>query len=87
MNILYPAIFHKEDSGYWVEFPDLAGCYSQADTIPEIYFNAKEAMILYCDDIIEDGYALPEPSNIYFLTVPEKSFSSLVEAQIKGIQV
>lgn len=23
-NLVYPAILHKEEKGYWVEFPDLA---------------------------------------------------------------
>ena len=27
----YPAIFHYEENGYWVEFPDLPGCLSEGD--------------------------------------------------------
>jgi hypothetical protein len=28
-NIIYPAIFHvAEEGGYWIEFPDLPGCFS-----------------------------------------------------------
>ena len=35
MLFVYPAIFHKEDETYWVEFPDLKGCYSSGSTIAE----------------------------------------------------
>ena len=35
-NIIYPAVFHKaEEGGYWVEFPDLPGCVTEADTLEE----------------------------------------------------
>lgn len=78
MKLLYPALFHKESDGFWVEFPDLEGCYSQGDSIPDIYFNAKEALALYCSG--EDS--LPEPSDMYSLVVPENCFPSLVEVSI-----
>ncbi len=27
----YPAVFHHEENGYWVEFPDLPGCLSEGE--------------------------------------------------------
>ena len=33
MLFIYPAIFHKEDGEYWVEFPDLEGCQSYGKDI------------------------------------------------------
>ena len=35
MKTIYPALFHKEDGCYWVEFPDLEGCFSDGDSILE----------------------------------------------------
>lgn len=46
---IYPAIFHKDKQGYWVEFPDLPGCNTQGDTIEEAYKMAKEALALYLE--------------------------------------
>lgn len=52
-TVLYPAIFHKanlDEKGYWVEFPDLPGCFSQGDTFEQAYQFAQEALGLYLDD-------------------------------------
>lgn len=45
MLFVYPAIFHKEDNSYWVEFPDLQGCQTFGETIPETMEDAQEALI------------------------------------------
>ena len=33
-NIYYPAVFHvsEDNSGYWIEFPDLPGCFTEGKT-------------------------------------------------------
>ena len=51
-TISYPAVFHKEDEGYWVSFPDLPGCPTQGETIEEAFQMACEALGLYLD---QDG--------------------------------
>ena len=66
--IRYPAVFHKEDTGYWVEFPDLPGCLSQGETIESCYQNATEALGLYLDkenETIERN--ISEPSRIDYI--------------------
>ncbi|QTQ11921.1 type II toxin-antitoxin system HicB family antitoxin [Treponema parvum] len=50
MKVIYPAIFHGEDGGFWVEFPDLPGCTTQGDSQAETYINAVEAMELFLQD-------------------------------------
>lgn len=77
------AEFHKDPDGYWVEFPDLDGCFSQGDTITEIYYNAKEALELYCTGMVAIEECLPEPRDIFTLDVPENCFTSLGEAYIQ----
>ena len=64
-KVNYPAVFHLENEAYWVEFPDLKGCYSQGDTIEKAYENAKEALSMYLDKN-EDTYdrVINKPSNI-----------------------
>lgn len=39
----YPAIFHFENGGYWAEFPDLPGCFSQGESIDEAASEASAA--------------------------------------------
>ena len=50
----YPAIFHKEDGAYWVEFPDLPGCQTVGESIGEVMEEAQEALGLYLASLIED---------------------------------
>jgi len=37
-------IVHEEDDGYWAEVPSLPGCFTQADTWPELLQNLYEAI-------------------------------------------
>ncbi|GAB1476358.1 hypothetical protein MASR2M70_11920 [Bacillota bacterium] len=59
----YPAIFHKEDDKFWVEFPDLPGCQSCGDTLENTMELAQEAMSLYIATKIIDQTKKYEPSN------------------------
>lgn len=44
----YAALFQKvEDGKYLVEFPDLAGCFTQGDTLEEALYRAQEALAIY----------------------------------------
>lgn len=63
MTKVYPAIVHEED-GYWVEFPDLSGCFTNGSTLEETMEMAKEALGLYLVSLEEDGQTIPIPSNI-----------------------
>ena len=77
-HLIYPGIFYNEDGRYWVEFPDLPGCQSFADTLPEIYEGAKEALYAYCAALMAQGVILPVPSYIADIKVPKNAFTSLV---------
>lgn len=63
MRVTYPAIFHPEDPGYWVEFPDLPGCVSSGDSFEEALRGASESLGLYLEGAPESGEKLPLPSN------------------------
>lgn len=55
----YFALVHKdEDSAFGVQFPDVVGVFSAADTADKIVPNAIEALRLYAEDA-----ELPEPSS------------------------
>jgi predicted RNase H-like HicB family nuclease len=81
-KLIYPAIFHRENNSYWVEFPDLEGCQSFGDTLEEIYENAKEALAAYCVTFFEQGRKLNPPTDIYKIQMEENTFVSLVEADL-----
>jgi predicted RNase H-like HicB family nuclease len=55
---------HKgEKFGYWCEFPDLPGCFSDGDTIDDLMKNAADAMESWLDATVDDGGSMPEASN------------------------
>ncbi|MEE3314831.1 MAG: type II toxin-antitoxin system HicB family antitoxin [Treponema sp.] len=84
MNIVYPAICHFEDGGYWCEFPDLEGCFSQGDTELEIVGNAKEALEGYVVSILERGGELPKASAITGLHASGGDFTTYISYDVSS---
>ena len=81
MLFVYPAVFHKEEDSYWVEFPDLPGCYSYGSSVAETMACAQEAMAGYILTLLEQDRPLAVPSDMGTLFV-EDGFSSLVSCNI-----
>lgn len=46
-------------TAWGVAVPDLPGCYSAGDTLDEAFDNAREAIDLFCQVLIEDKGQLP----------------------------
>ncbi|MBR6301184.1 type II toxin-antitoxin system HicB family antitoxin [bacterium] len=81
MLFVYPAIFHKENGSYWVEFPDLQGCQTYGNTINETINYAQEALESYISSMLEQNLTLPVPSDITLIKVDD-GFTSLVSCNI-----
>ena len=60
----YPAIFTKEESGYFVDFPDIKPCYTEGKTLEEAVIMAKDVLESCIEYILECGEQLPTPSDI-----------------------
>ena len=63
MKKVYPAVIHEED-GYWVEFPDLSGCFTNGSTLEETMEMAEEALGLYLVSLAENNQPIPAPSEM-----------------------
>ena len=62
---LYIGIVHKDPgSGYGMSFPDAPGCFSAADEPEDIYAMAQEALTLWLECTIEEGYPIPPVRSI-----------------------
>lgn len=61
---VYPAIFVKEDVGYSVTFPDLEGCFSAGETLPEAMEMAADALCLVLYNKEKSGEIIPPASNV-----------------------
>lgn len=48
--VSYRALVHPEqEGGYWAEVPDLPGCFTQGDSLDEIYHNLADAVACHLD--------------------------------------
>lgn len=46
----FRAVVHTEpDGGYWAEVPEVPGCFTQGETLDEIYHNLAEAIACHLD--------------------------------------
>lgn len=82
MLFIYPAIFHKENDSYWVEFPDLEGCHTFGDTLAETMESAQEALSGYLLTALEENKQLAKPCELSSIQCDENSFSTLVTCDI-----
>lgn len=62
MERYFPAQIEQGDSTYGAWFADFDGCVSAGRTIAEAIEGAHEALALHVAGMIEDGEAIPEPS-------------------------
>lgn len=63
MKTAYPAIVHAEEGGFWVEFPDLEGCFSDGETMADAISNAADALGGYLCSMMDRGIEIPVASD------------------------
>lgn len=78
MKAAYPAIIHEEDGGYWVEFPDLDGCFSDGETLPDAISNAADALGGYLCSLMDRGLTVPAASDAKAIEAGEGLVSIIV---------
>ena len=62
----YPIAIEPGDEhhAFGVVVPDLPGCFSAGDSLDEAIDNAREAIELWLETVIDDGGEVPEPRTI-----------------------
>ena len=63
MKTAYPAIVHEEDGSFWVEFPDLEGCFSEGEAMADAISNASDALGGYLCSLMDRGIEIPVASD------------------------
>ncbi|MCL2499435.1 MAG: type II toxin-antitoxin system HicB family antitoxin [Defluviitaleaceae bacterium] len=76
---VYPAVITVDADGISVEFPDLPGCLSCADTTEEAARNANEALRLHLWSMEKDGDVIPAPTDLTKIVLEERQIPLLVE--------
>ena len=82
----YPAIFHAENGGFWVEFPDLPGCVTEGNSIAEAVAEASSALGGFLCSMMDRSIELPVPSDLRTITADGDDFVSIVIADPLAFQ-
>ena len=62
----YVAVLERgSDGAFGVFFPDLPGCVTAAADAAEAMTEAREALALHVEGMVEDGAVLPTPSSVH----------------------
>lgn len=63
-RLFYPAVFHKENDGFWVSFPDFPECFTEGDDMQQAYEMAVDALGLAITSRQKEKEEVPVPSDI-----------------------
>ena len=93
--MLYPVAVERGDAkhAFGVVVPDLPGCFSAGDTFEEALINAREAIELHVEGLLDAGEQVPAPSQVdklvadpdlkdfvwAFIDVPAEALDNAVE--------
>jgi len=82
----YIAVVSFDDDGISINFPDLDGCFTCAETEDEIFQMAKEVLGLHLWSMEQDEEVIPEPSQIKNIKLEENETAMLVEVFMPPIR-
>lgn len=60
MKLRYAVLFYETPNGYWMQAPDLPGCFSAGDDLDDARRMVKEAMVGWLEVTAEHGEPIPE---------------------------
>ena len=63
-NLRYPIEILEDNDAYVASIPDLPGCVSYGETIPEAVESLREVKKLWLEGRLEAGLSIPEPSEL-----------------------
>ena len=84
---------NTDEAGYVASYPELRGCITCGDTIEAVVANAADAKREWLASALEDGFAIPEPSDADYsgqfkLRIPKSLHKSLAEhSKAEGISM
>ncbi len=79
----YIAVLTFDSDGISIEFPDLPGCLSCAETYEEAYNNAEEALALHLYGMEQSNETIPAPSKIGEIQLEENQHPALIQVNMK----
>lgn len=71
-RLFYPAVFHKEDGGFWITFPDFPECFTEGDDMQQAYEMAVDALGLAIISRQEETEEIPTPTDVSKIEVSDR---------------
>lgn len=65
----FSVVVERDEDGYFAYCPQLQGCYSQGDTLPEVLENIEDAIRLHVEDRLATGEPIAESLGFTLTTV------------------
>lgn len=81
-NYIFPAIFDYADDGISIEFPDLPGCLSSANSDEEALYSAKDVLRGFLLFMEEDGEEIPAPTKLKDIALEANQRAVLIEVSL-----
>jgi len=78
-NYVFPAIFSYDEDGISIEFPDLQGCVSCAQTDEEALYMAKDALRGWLLVAEQYGDPIPSPTKLNDICILDNEKSALID--------
>ena len=79
MKYAYTAVFTPEENGlYSVDFPDLQGCYTTGNDVPDAIDMAQDALCLKLYCLEKDGEPIPEARKPQDIKTSGDQFTSII---------
>lgn len=79
---LFPAIFDYAEDGISIEFPDLPGCLSCADTDEEAMYMAKDVLSGFLLVMEEENEEIPTPTPLKDIVTESNQKAVLIEVNV-----
>lgn len=83
---VYPALFSYDEDGISIEFPDLPGCFSCADTDEEALYMAEDVLGLWMVELEEDNEEIPAPTNLKDIEVEDNQKTALISVWMPTVR-
>ena len=83
MKYEYPAVisYSKDDNIYYVDFPDISGCFTDGKTLRESLDNAEDALNTMLSYKENQGNLIPKPSEINSIYLGTGEIIALVHTE------
>lgn len=83
-KLIYPCVVRKEDDIYYANFPDFNACFTDAESIDELFANTKEVLNGVIFTMLKNKMDLPAAGEN--IKLEEGEFLILVESPVGVIK-